>query len=198
MDIDPFEPVGISVETTRFLDTFLLFCALSDSPLTNEAEGIANTENFARTVKEGRRPALMLHRAGESISLQEWGLDLLAQMLPVAQLLDEQNGGDEFAKSLTVQKAKLLDTSLTPSARVLDGIKEHDQSFAAFALAQSRLFADEFAERPLTKEQHEHFEQLAKASLAQQVEIEQNQVGSFDEFITDYRSRTSEHLCREC
>ncbi|WP_229809730.1 glutamate--cysteine ligase [Formosimonas limnophila] len=198
MDIDPFEPVGISVETTRFLDTFLLFCALSDSPLTNETEGIANTENFARTVKEGRRPALILHRAGESISLQDWGLDLLVQMLPVAQLLDEQNGGDEFAKSLTVQKAKLLDAHLTPSARVLNGIKEHSQSFAAFALAQSRSFADEFAERPLTQEQHEHFEQLAKASLAQQVEVEQNQVGSFDEFITDYRSRTSEHLCREC
>jgi glutamate--cysteine ligase len=32
MDVDPFEPVGISVATGRFLDAFLLFCALEESP----------------------------------------------------------------------------------------------------------------------------------------------------------------------
>ncbi|TGS60028.1 glutamate--cysteine ligase, partial [Mesorhizobium sp. M1C.F.Ca.ET.176.01.1.1] len=31
MDIDPFEPVGISLETSRFLDAYLLVCALDES-----------------------------------------------------------------------------------------------------------------------------------------------------------------------
>ena len=35
MDVDPFEPVGISLETGRFLDAFLLFCALDESPVIN-------------------------------------------------------------------------------------------------------------------------------------------------------------------
>jgi glutamate--cysteine ligase len=35
LDVDPFEPVGIALETGRFLDAFLLFCALEESPLIN-------------------------------------------------------------------------------------------------------------------------------------------------------------------
>src|SRR5690606_16645867 len=33
MDIDPLAPAGIALQTSRFLDTFLLLCALEDSPL---------------------------------------------------------------------------------------------------------------------------------------------------------------------
>ena len=32
MDLDPFSPIGITAETIRFLDIFLLYCLLSDSP----------------------------------------------------------------------------------------------------------------------------------------------------------------------
>src|SRR5690606_4826549 len=32
LDIDPFSPLGISSETSRFLDAFLLFCATEESP----------------------------------------------------------------------------------------------------------------------------------------------------------------------
>jgi glutamate--cysteine ligase len=32
MDLDPFVPVGITAQTMRFLDVFLLHCLLSDSP----------------------------------------------------------------------------------------------------------------------------------------------------------------------
>src|SRR4051794_13149599 len=41
MDLDPFEPVGISAQTMRFLDVFLLHCLLTDSPPDNREE-IAN------------------------------------------------------------------------------------------------------------------------------------------------------------
>jgi glutamate--cysteine ligase len=56
MDVDPFEPVGISLATGRFLDAFLLFCALDDSGPSRRAERLLHRE-FARTVKEGRRRA---------------------------------------------------------------------------------------------------------------------------------------------
>src|SRR4029453_16433737 len=32
MDLDPFSPIGIAVETARFLDAFLLHCLLAESP----------------------------------------------------------------------------------------------------------------------------------------------------------------------
>lgn len=45
MDVDPFEPVGISLEAARFLDTFLLFCALEESAPITEQQSAGYTSN---------------------------------------------------------------------------------------------------------------------------------------------------------
>jgi glutamate--cysteine ligase len=82
MDVDPFEPVGISVATGRFLDAFLLFCALEESPAITPEQGAVYTENFARTVKEGRRPGLTLRNGEAEVPLPVWGADLLERIRP--------------------------------------------------------------------------------------------------------------------
>lgn len=191
MDVDPFEPLGINLETSRFLDVFLLFCVLNDSPQTNQAEWLESTNNFAKTVKEGRKPDLKLDHLGSEITLTSWGLELLSQMTSVAQALDEQNGGTAFMYSLDVQKEKLLNSDKTPSAQVLSAIRANGGSFTAFSLAQSKVFADNFKSRPLTAEQLSVFKNMAQTSLAEQANIERNQIGDFDSFINDYRSRVS-------
>ncbi|MFZ6751083.1 glutamate--cysteine ligase [Undibacterium sp. Ren11W] len=195
MDVDPFEPLGISLETSRFLDAFLLFCALQDSPLTNDAEGHENNENFALTVKQGRRPELALRRGGEKVSLQAWGLELLEKIAPVAALLDEQRGDTVHATSMHAQTEKLLHPEQTPSAHVLEAIRAEGGSFANFALKQSKLLADQFRARPPSTQEAEYFHHLTRTSLAEQDEMETSQIGDFDQFITDYRSRTSSQIC---
>ena len=195
MDVNPFDPLGISLETSRFLDAFLLFCALEDSPLTNQAEGEENADNFALVVKQGRLPGLMLSRQGKQISLQDWGKELLEKITPVATLLDTQRGENCHAQSMHVQADKLANPDLTPSAQVLVAIRKADNSFTQFALQQSKLMADQFRARPPAPEQMEFFTKLAKQSLAEQAEMENAQTGSFDQFITDYRSRTSSEIC---
>ena len=63
LDIDPFEPNGISVETARFLDAYLLVCALADSPaLPPQAYAEANA-NFGRITLEGDRDSLLNNEA---------------------------------------------------------------------------------------------------------------------------------------
>lgn len=197
MDVDPFEPLGISLETSRFLDAFLLFCALDHSPLTNDAEGHENTENFALTVKQGRRPGLTLKRGGEDVSLQAWGLELLEKIAPLAALLDKQRGDQVHAQSMQTQSEKLLDPAKTPSAHVLEAIRAEAGSFAAFALKQSKLLAEQFRARPPSEAETDYFRVLAQASLAEQEQMENSQTGDFDQFITDYRSRTSSQICCE-
>lgn len=191
MDINPFEPLGINLETSRFLDVFLLFCILIESPQTNQKEWLENTSNFAKTVKEGRKPDLKLQHLGSDVGLVSWGLDLLTQMTEVAQVLDEQNGGTAFMQSLEAQKEKLLNPDKTPSAQVLAAINAHDGSFTKFALAQSKIFADDFKSRSLSDEQLNAFKAMVQTSLTEQAHIERVQVGDFDSFINDYRSRTS-------
>jgi len=197
MDVNPFDPLGINLETSRFLDAFLLFCALNESPLTNVAEGQENSENFALTVKEGRRPGLMLKRGDNEVSLQAWGLELLEKITPVAALLDKERGDTAHAQSLQVQREKLLNSDLTPSAQVLRAIHAESGSFAQFALKQSTLLAEQFRARPPSTEEVAYFEELAKTSIAEQEAMEASQSGTFEEFITDYRSRTSSQICCE-
>lgn len=195
MDVNPFEPLGISLETSRFLDAFLLFCALDESPQTNEVEWHENTDNFARTVKQGRKPGLILHHHGKEMSLQSWGLDLLDKIAAVAGLLDLQRGDAQHADSMATQREKLLDASKTPSAQVLDAIRQNEGSYPQFALKQSRKLANQFRTRPLGAEDMAYFAQLAQISLAEQEAMEHGQSGDFDQFIADYRSRTSSEIC---
>jgi glutamate--cysteine ligase len=197
MDVDPFEPLGINLTTSRFLDAFLLFCALDESRPTNPTEGAENTDNFALTVKFGRQPGLMLRNQTKEISLQAWGTELLDKILAAAILLDQQSNTNEHQVSLRLQREKLSNPELTPSAKVLAAIHQHHNSFSNFALAQSKYFADYFNDRPPNPEVSAYFDELAARSIAEQSDMETQQTGSFDEFIEDYRSRTSSQICCE-
>ncbi|HEX8883636.1 MAG TPA: glutamate--cysteine ligase [Noviherbaspirillum sp.] len=196
MDVDPFSPVGISLQTARFLDVYLLYCTLEQSAPTNHAEGVENAANFALAVKEGRRPGLTLQRNGVATPIAAWGRELLDEMEAVAALLDAQHGGTEHADALRAQRAKLADLDTTPSAQALEAIRRHG-SFAAFGMAQSRLHAENFRSRPLTQEQQQAFAAMAETSLAEQATMEATQSGSFDDFIRQYQDRTPAQLCEQ-
>ena len=190
LDVDPFEPIGISLETGRFLDAFLLFCALDESPLINAVDSQVHARNFARTVKEGRRPGLTLTRNGEEVALQAWAGELIERIRPVASLLDEQhNEGHVHAASLAAQQAKIANPALTPSARVLEEVRAIGSS-AAFGLRQSELHAAYFRESALMPAEEGMFAEMAAVSLAEQAVIEEEQAGSFDDFVNAYNSST--------
>ena len=190
MDIDPFEPMGINLETSRFLDAFLLFCALDDSPLTSDEESLENTENFSRAVKEGRRPGLQLRRDGNPVGLQTWGKELMQRIGSAAALLDAQRSDGAHAASLAKQNLKLESVELTPSAKVLAILRDNQESFASFALRQSKAHAAYFLAHPPSPEQRNYFETLAATSLSEQESLERSQTGDFDTFVAAYRAST--------
>ncbi|MCQ4257964.1 glutamate--cysteine ligase [Stutzerimonas stutzeri] len=192
LDINPFLPLGIDLQEARFLDAFLLFCTLQESPCLVEGECRASNDNFLKVVKEGRKPGLELRRRGESISLQDWASELLGEISKVAAILDRSHGGDAHVEALSAQQAKVADSSLTPSAQVLEALRAHDESFSQFALRQTRLHAEHFRAQPLTAADMAWFDQTAKQSLAQQATMEAEDTLDFDSFVEDYqRSLTS-------
>jgi glutamate--cysteine ligase len=193
LDIDPFEPTGIALPTARFLDAFLLFCALQDSPLFSRAAHDEANDNFAQVVKQGRRPGLQLRRDGKAIDMQEWARELFEQINVAAQALDgaraanAASSNDTHCAAVAAQQAKLDDLSLTPSARVLATMGARKQSLAQFALELSREHARNFRARPLDAEQSAYFEDLARSSLAEQQRLEREEAGDFDAYIEAYR-----------
>lgn len=189
LDIDPFLPLGIEPATAHFLDSFLLFCAISDSPELSDSECEHAASNFSLAVKRGREPGLLLSDNGSERSLVSWGESLLDGIAACAELLDQSQGDSAFVDSVTVQRAKLKDASLTPSAKVLAAIVEQGDSFFRFALAQSEEHSAYFRARPLDSDTQMRMAAEAAASLADQAAIEAADDIDFDTFVDRYLSQ---------
>ena len=185
LDINPFLPLGIDITESRFLDAFLLFCALQDSPQLSNGECGNCGDNFLKVVKEGRRPGLHLQRLGVPVVLQTWAHELLDGIEAIARLLDDN--GDQHLAALNAQRAKVDDPSLTPSAQVLQRLQQ-GKSFATFAMEQSTLHAEYFRKQALDSEQQGEFEAAASRSLAEQAELEAHEEGDFDSFAAAYQA----------
>src|SRR3546814_1684385 len=53
---------------------------------------------------------------------------------PYAQLLDQAHGGDHYAKALAIQAEKVHDSSKTPSARLLQALRDQNLSLHDYSL----------------------------------------------------------------
>ena len=189
MDLDPFEPVGITAKTMRFLDVFLLHCLTSDSPPDTPEEIAALARNQHSTAARGREPGLLLERGGHQVTLTEWGHEIVAQCAPIAAALDAAHGTADYTEALATATAGLNDASTLPSARVLAAMaKDHDNSFVKFALAQSKKTMALFQALPLSDEQKIHFINLSEQSIADQKKIEAQDSMPFEIYREQYVS----------
>ncbi len=186
LDLNPFLPVGIDIETIRFLDVFLLHCLWTESPADTAAEGAELRDNQRLVVERGRSPGLTLTRQGKPIAMRTWATELLDKCEEIAARLDECHGGWSYRASLALQRARIADPSLTPSARVLEQMRRERIPFFRFAMNQSLDHKRFFAAHPLSPEAHAYFERESSDSIASQRELEAHETQPFDEFLRDY------------
>lgn len=186
MDNNPFEPLGLSESDAHFLDVFLSYCALMDSPAIDAEECQRATRNFDQTVVEGRRPGLMLQDEQGDVLLSDWGVRLLDKMAPVAAMLDSANDTRQFSASLASQREKLLDVSKTPSAQLLEALKESGKSYIDWMTDISREHTQSFSQAALDEERIEYFKQVAQESREDQERLERSDTVDFDEFLKEY------------
>ena len=189
MDLDPFEPVGITAQTMRFLDVFLLHCLTSASPPDSQEEIAALARNQHRTAARGREPGLLLERDGKEVTLTDWGTDIVAQCVPIAAALDAAHGCTDYSAALAAATVGLNDANTLPSARVLAAMaKDHDNSFVKFVRAQSEKTKDYLQALPFSSEQQAHFTQLSQQSMADQKKIEALDSMPFEMYREQYVS----------
>lgn len=188
LDINPFLPLGIDLDEALFLDTFLLFCALQESPLLSNEENDQCTSNFHSVVTEGRRPGLELRRGGQPIALKSWANELIEHLVPLVELLDRARGGNEYTEALVAQQAKVNDAALTPSAQVLKSMAERNETFVQFGLRQSYRHAGTLRGRPLNPIRQQAFEDLALESQKKQSLLEREDSLDFDLFVEKYHA----------
>lgn len=186
LDVNPYQPLGLDGETAHFVEAFLLWCLLTDSPNEDAAERERILQLQQLTVERGRDPELRLPSPTGPRAIGEWGLEVLAGVSACAELLDQANGSASYQVSVAAQTEKLQDASKTPSAQLLADLLAREQGFFSFACAQSEQFTRDFAEAALDAEVEAAFVAEAQRSIAAQAEVEANDSGSFAEFLADY------------
>ena len=190
MDLDPFRPVGISADTMRFLDVFLLHCLLADSPPDTPEEIAAVSRNQHRVAERGREPGLRVTRRGQELTAAECGVELLRQCEPIAAALDDAHGGRAHRDALAAAGAALEDPSATPSARILREMEQaYDNSYLDFVQAHSARYRSGSLKSPRSAEVEARYERIAEDSLAEQRETEASDTVPFETFRTEYLSQ---------
>lgn len=189
MDLDPFCSIGITADTIRFLDVFLLHCLLSDSPPDTPEEIAAMSHNQHRVAERGRDPDLRLSRRGEALTPAKWGGELLRECEPIAAALDEAHRSTAYRDALPAAGAALANPSLTPSARILREMEQnYDKSYFHFALAQSVQHRSTLPALPFAAEVEARYTRMAEESLAAQRQIEALDTVPFEIFRQQYLS----------
>ena len=189
MDLDPFVPVGITAETMRFLDVFLLHCMLTDSPPDTLREIAALAGNQHRTAASGRQPGLVLERNGAEVALTDWGLELIEQCAPIAAALDAAQGGTAYVAAVAAARTSLKQPDTLPSARVLATMRrDFDNSFVKFVRAQSTQTQQTLLALPFSAELQSRFDAMTRESIAEQRRIEVADTLPFEIYRKEYVS----------
>ena len=185
LDINVFDPSGINQNTMRFLEAFLIYCLLEDSPGIDEDEFDDIRHNHTGTATHGRDPDFRLRRAGREVPLQIWATEILEKVLAVAGVLERE--GDNYSAAIRHQRAFVDDPASTLSARIVRELEQSGSSFFEFALATARCHRDYFASiAPLGKAREAVLADEAEASLHRQAEIEAADEISLDEYLQRY------------
>lgn len=187
IDLNVFDPVGINQNAMRFMEAFIIYCLLEESPSFDEAAFEEASLNHRETARDGRNPDFRLYRSNEKISLQEWAHEIMRDVARIAELIDREEGGTDYAEAVATQLELIANPEATPSARVLQEMRETDTGFFHFAMNMARSHKDYFAAlEPLDDERLALYSEEALGSLERQNEIERSEALPFDEYLQQY------------
>ncbi|MEM6710080.1 MAG: glutamate--cysteine ligase [Pseudomonadota bacterium] len=194
LDLNPFEPLGMSLSDALFIDTFLVTCLLKESPADDRTESERNATNQRDVVTRGRAPGLTLMDDTGPVALSAWAERILDDCAQTASLLDAAYGGEGHSAAVRAQRAKVWDPEQTPSAQVLRALEDQQVPFFRFAMNAAKAFAASAAEKPLSSADMAYFTELATRSLSDQASLEAAEQLPFELFLRDYLALSEEAL----
>ena len=183
LDLNPFQAEGIGEEAIRFLQLFLAFCLLEESPVIGDDECEEIERNFDLVVNEGRSPKTLLTIKGQRIAPAEAAQELMARMEALAASSSSLSG--YYRDSLEKQAQKIRKPELLLSSRVLESVSEN-VSFAESTLRLAQKHKEELLRTSIPEAERIKLDALAVGSYRQEQELARESKGSFDEFLKNY------------
>ncbi len=187
IDLNPLEPLGLTVDQLRFVEAFLIFCLLLESPPLDAQERQMIDDNQMAVALTGRDPQLRLRRRhGPELPLRHWAEEIARALEPICAWLDQQEEDAPYTATLAAQRARIADAERTPSARMLAEMRASGENFFRYARRCSERWRDAWLAEPLAAERQRVFEQAARESLRAQAELEAADDMPFSVFLQRY------------
>ena len=169
------------------MEAFLVYCLLEESPPFDAASFDESQLNQTLTAKRGREPGLMLQRDGKPVSLHDWASEIVCKVSAVAELVDRCEGDGSYKDAVMLMTGLVEEPDRTPSARLLQELREADCSFFEFALKVARGHKDYFQSiARMPEERARELEGEARQSVQRQHDIEAADSIDFEEYLARY------------
>lgn len=189
LDINVDDPAGINQNTMRFVEAFLIYCLIEDSPTLYKESLDETRRNQTLTAKRGRDPEFRLQRDGKPVALRTWASEILDKVVAIAEVFDASEGESDYVHAVRLAQSLVADPDATPSARLLEKLRGEKCGFFDFTLQQAAIHRDYFAAiAPLTDQRQAMFEREARESIDRQAAIEAVDHLSLDEYLVQYFS----------
>jgi len=187
LDINVSDPAGINQNTMRFIEAFLIYCLLEDSPPFNAGSFDEAVQNQSLTAKRGREPGLELCRDGKPVGLSEWARDIIGRVTAVAEFIDRHEEDGSYRDAVSLAASQVAEPDSTPSARLLQALHDSQASFFEFALDLARHNQRYFSSiTPMPPQRAEQMQREAEESIQRQRDIEASDDVSFEEYLARY------------
>ncbi|QYM94942.1 glutamate--cysteine ligase [Dickeya ananatis] len=185
LDINPFSATGVSEEQVRFLDLFLIWCALADAPEMSEAELLCTRKNWNQVILEGRKPGQTVGVGCDTARqpIAEVGRALFADLRRVAELLDQEQTTPYYRQVCDQLVEGFDDPDKTFSARILAMMLE--QGSGGVGLQLSAQYREQLLQEPLEILSETQFASECERSWQHQRQLESEDTLSFDVYLAD-------------
>ena len=184
LDIDPWAPAGISTSTIRFLDCFLLACALGENTVVSTEECAQLEENQLRIATEGRTHGQRIWVHGEQVKLLDAAEHILGKVRKVAEMLDAHEGGGAHVAAVDEAAEHLVLPKGLPSARIER--KVHDKGFLPWTLARAEKLKAKLLAGETSTERLEQLAVMKAQAIADEHSLPRSDEDGFNQFVRDY------------
>ncbi|SFO69527.1 glutamate--cysteine ligase [Enterovibrio norvegicus] len=183
VDNNPYLPLGINDMQSHFLDVFLTHCAVSSSPSLTPQEFAIIQQRVEQVATQGRKPDVLLPTLEGEQRLADMGQTLLASMKEVAALFDTAFNTQAYSLSVSLERQKFADTSLTPSAMLLADMRATGLGYRALVQRLSDGHMLTHTAHSVSDDTRAELQQWVAKSLRDQETLERADDVPFDAFL---------------
>jgi len=185
LDVNPYSPVGIEASQIRFLDLFLMYCLLNESPTSDSVQENEISNNLNRVILEGRKPGLELCRNGDAVQLSSWMKQMFDDLKKLAPLFDNE-GEHLYSDALDRWQSAVIEPDLTISGQIMKELSSSQVDHGCWVNKLAEEYHSVLSQYSLPEGIESKYQQAAKHSIEKQAKIEAESSQSFEEYLADY------------